>query len=101
MADLTYPRDTETWTSPKFIIYKMVEFHYIHDAYGDLLIELFACPSVIKCCLSCYWQSGFFHGAMTPPEKREVQEGFISGTLPVIVATNAETGSKRTSPCDK
>lgn len=35
------------------------------------------------------WQSGFFHGAMTPPEKREVQEGFISGSLPVIVATNA------------
>jgi len=35
------------------------------------------------------WQSGFFHGAMTPPEKREVQEGFISGTLPVIAATNA------------
>ena len=35
------------------------------------------------------WQAGFFHGAMTPPEKREVQEGFISGNLPVIAATNA------------
>jgi ATP-dependent DNA helicase RecQ len=35
------------------------------------------------------WHAGFFHGAMTPPEKREVQEGFISGSLPVIAATNA------------
>ncbi|SMC80936.1 ATP-dependent DNA helicase RecQ [Desulfocicer vacuolatum DSM 3385] len=35
------------------------------------------------------WHSGFFHGAMTPPEKREIQEGFISGELPVIAATNA------------
>ncbi len=35
------------------------------------------------------WQAGFFHGAMTPPEKREVQEAFLSGTLPVIAATNA------------
>ena len=35
------------------------------------------------------WRSGFFHGAMTPPEKRETQEGFISGNLPVIAATNA------------
>jgi len=35
------------------------------------------------------WRSGFFHGTMTPPEKREIQEGFISGALPVIAATNA------------
>ncbi|GAB6142947.1 RecQ family ATP-dependent DNA helicase [Desulfocicer niacini] len=35
------------------------------------------------------WQAAFFHGTMTPPEKREVQEGFISGLIPVIAATNA------------
>ena len=35
------------------------------------------------------WHAGFFHGGMTPPAKREIQEGFISGSLPVIAATNA------------
>ncbi|MCP4119391.1 MAG: RecQ family ATP-dependent DNA helicase [Desulfobacteraceae bacterium] len=31
----------------------------------------------------------FFHAGMTVPEKREVQEGFVAGEIPVIVATNA------------
>lgn len=31
----------------------------------------------------------YFHGGLGPDEKRHVQEDFISGALPVIVATNA------------
>ncbi len=34
-------------------------------------------------------KSRFFHAGMTVPEKREVQEGFVAGEIPVIVATNA------------
>ncbi|MBV2234422.1 MAG: RecQ family ATP-dependent DNA helicase [Sterolibacterium sp.] len=32
---------------------------------------------------------GYFHGGMAPPEKRHVQEAFLSGALRVIAATNA------------
>lgn len=35
------------------------------------------------------WKARFFHAGMTVPEKREVQEGFVAGGIPVIVATNA------------
>ncbi len=31
----------------------------------------------------------YFHGGMLPEQKRQVQEGFINGTLRVIAATNA------------
>ena len=35
------------------------------------------------------WEAEHFHAGLDPPEKKRVQEAFISGGLPVIVATNA------------
>ena len=35
------------------------------------------------------WKAKHFHGGLDPPEKKRVQDAFIDGTLPVIVATNA------------
>ena len=35
------------------------------------------------------WESEHFHAGLDPPEKKRVQDAFISGDLPVIVATNA------------
>ena len=35
------------------------------------------------------WNAEYFHGGLDPPEKKRVQDAFISGELPVIVATNA------------
>ncbi|MEA2083251.1 MAG: RecQ family ATP-dependent DNA helicase, partial [Thermodesulfobacteriota bacterium] len=35
------------------------------------------------------WQAGAFHGGLTAPEKRRIQELFISGDMPIICATNA------------
>ena len=35
------------------------------------------------------WNAKHFHGGLDPPEKKRVQDAFISGELPVIVATNA------------
>ncbi len=35
------------------------------------------------------WNAKRFHGGLDPPEKKRVQDAFISGELPVIVATNA------------
>ena len=33
--------------------------------------------------------AGYFHGGLTPEQKKEVQQRFIAGELPVIAATNA------------
>ena len=35
------------------------------------------------------WKAEHFHGGLDPPEKKRVQDAFIDGKLPVIVATNA------------
>lgn len=35
------------------------------------------------------WKTDHFHGGLDPPEKKRVQDAFIEGELPVIVATNA------------
>ncbi len=35
------------------------------------------------------WEAEHFHGGLDPPEKKRVQDSFIEGNLPVIVATNA------------
>ena len=35
------------------------------------------------------WKAGHFHAGLDPPEKKRIQDAFISGGLPVIVATNA------------
>ena len=35
------------------------------------------------------WNAKCFHGGLDPPEKKRVQDAFIAGELPVIVATNA------------
>ncbi len=35
------------------------------------------------------WAARHFHGGMDPPDKKEVQDAFVSGAMPVIVATNA------------
>ena len=35
------------------------------------------------------WNAKHFHGGLNPPEKKRVQDAFIAGTLPIIVATNA------------
>ena len=35
------------------------------------------------------WEAEHFHAGLDPPEKKRVQDAFISGDLPVIVATNA------------
>lgn len=35
------------------------------------------------------WTARHFHGGMDPPEKKLVQEAFLSADIPVIVATNA------------
>ena len=35
------------------------------------------------------WKAKWFHGGLEPPEKKRVQDAFISGETPVIVATNA------------
>ena len=35
------------------------------------------------------WNADRFHGGLDPPEKKRVQNAFISGELPIIVATNA------------
>ncbi len=34
-------------------------------------------------------KAGFYHGGLTPTERDQVQNAFISGGLPVVVATNA------------
>ena len=35
------------------------------------------------------WHAEHFHGGLDPPRKKEVQDAFISGATPIIVATNA------------
>ncbi len=35
------------------------------------------------------WEAKHFHGGLDPPEKKRVQDAFISGDTPIIVATNA------------
>ena len=35
------------------------------------------------------WKADHFHAGLEPPEKKRVQDGFVSGKTPVIVATNA------------
>ena len=35
------------------------------------------------------WKAERFHGGLDPPEKERVQDAFIGGKLPIIVATNA------------
>ena len=35
------------------------------------------------------WKAEHFHAGIDPPEKKRVQDAFISGEVPVIVATNA------------
>ena len=35
------------------------------------------------------WAANHFHGGMDPPDKTHVQEAFLRGDIPVIVATNA------------
>ena len=35
------------------------------------------------------WHAEHFHAGLDPPEKKRVQDAFISGEVPVIVATNA------------
>ena len=35
------------------------------------------------------WHARHFHAGLDPPEKKRVQDDFISGAIPVIVATNA------------
>ena len=35
------------------------------------------------------WKAEHFHAGLDPPEKKRVQDAFIAGDLPVIVATNA------------
>lgn len=35
------------------------------------------------------WRAEHFHAGVEAPDKKRVQEGFIAGTVPVIVATNA------------
>ena len=35
------------------------------------------------------WAVQYFHGGMDPPDKKDIQDAFASGELPVIVATNA------------
>ena len=35
------------------------------------------------------WKADHFHAGLDPPEKKRVQDAFISGEIPVIVATNA------------
>lgn len=35
------------------------------------------------------WKAEHFHGGLDPPEKKRVQDAFIEGNLPIIVATNA------------
>jgi len=35
------------------------------------------------------WTARHFHGGMDPPEKKSVQEAFLSAEVPIIVATNA------------
>jgi ATP-dependent DNA helicase RecQ len=35
------------------------------------------------------WTAEAFHGGLTPPDKRRVQDLFIAGEIPVICATNA------------
>ena len=35
------------------------------------------------------WAAQHFHGGMDPPDKKKIQDGFVSGELRVIVATNA------------
>ena len=35
------------------------------------------------------WNADHFHAGIDPPEKKRVQDAFISGEVPVIVATNA------------
>ena len=35
------------------------------------------------------WNVEHFHAGLDPPDKKRVQDAFISGEVPVIVATNA------------
>ncbi len=35
------------------------------------------------------WAAQYFHGGMDPPDKKNIQDDFVSGNTPVIVATNA------------
>ena len=35
------------------------------------------------------WNAEHFHGGLDPPQKQRVQDAFIGGNLPIIVATNA------------
>ena len=35
------------------------------------------------------WNARHFHGGMDPPDKKAVQEAFVSADIPIIVATNA------------
>ena len=35
------------------------------------------------------WNAKCFHGGLDPPDKKRVQDAFIKGQLPIIVATNA------------
>ncbi|MCQ3802743.1 MAG: RecQ family ATP-dependent DNA helicase [Acidimicrobiia bacterium] len=35
------------------------------------------------------WNAEHFHGGLDPPDKKRVQDAFIGGELPIIVATNA------------
>ena len=38
---------------------------------------------------SAGWNAEHFHGGLDPPDKKRVQDAFIGGRLPIIVATNA------------